>query len=176
MPRAALVPSQAPDAVQEFAFVELHVSVAEAPAGTAAAPADSITVGAGITVTVASELALVPPVPVHTNAYEVVAVSGAIVLVPLGCSAPLQPPEAVQAVALVDFHVNVEDLPLAMGSGEALIDAVGAGGVVVGDAPPPPPPQAASSSDNPSTLWLVVIGIQESLTNPSRCSTLDLIY
>jgi hypothetical protein len=67
VPRAALVPSQAPDAVQAVAFSELHVSVPEAPAGTAAAPADSLTVGVGITVTIASELSLVPPVPVQTN-------------------------------------------------------------------------------------------------------------
>lgn len=94
--------------------------------------------------------------------------SGAIVRVPLGCSAPLHPPEAVQAVAFVELHVKVEDLPLAIESGAALIEAVGGGGVVVGAAPPPPP-QAASSSDNPSKQWLVVTGILLSLTDPSRC-------
>jgi hypothetical protein len=60
----------------------------------------------------------------------------------------------VQAVAFVEFHVKVEDLPLAIELGAALIDAVGAGNVFG-----PAPPQAASSSDTPSTPWLVVIGI-----------------
>jgi hypothetical protein len=67
VPLTGLVPLQAPDAVQAVAFVERHPSVVEAPAATAAAPADNVTVGAGITVTVASELALVPPAPLQTN-------------------------------------------------------------------------------------------------------------
>ena len=83
--------------------------------------------------------------------------SAPIVRVPLGCSAPLHPPEAVQVVAFVELHVNVEDLPLAIELGAALIDAVGAGDEVFD--PPPPPPQAASSSDNPSKPCLIVIEI-----------------
>jgi hypothetical protein len=67
VPLAGLVPLQAPDAVQAVAFVERHPSVVEAPAATAAAPADNVTVGADITVTVASEVALVPPAPLQTN-------------------------------------------------------------------------------------------------------------
>lgn len=85
--------------------------------------------------------------------------SVAIVRVPLGCSAPLHPPDATQEVAFAEFHVKVIDLPLAIELGVALIDAVGAdAGVLdpVGVLDPPPPPQAASSSDNPSKLWLVV--------------------
>jgi hypothetical protein len=68
VPLAGLIPLQAPDAVQALAFVERHSSVVEAPASTTAAPASNVTVGAGITVTVASEVTLVPPAPVHTNA------------------------------------------------------------------------------------------------------------
>jgi hypothetical protein len=66
VPLAGFVPLQAPEAVQAVALVELHVRVVEAPAPTAAAPADSFTVGADITVTVVSEVA-VPAVPVQTN-------------------------------------------------------------------------------------------------------------
>jgi hypothetical protein len=84
-------------------------------------------------------------------------VSAPIVRVPLGCSAPLHPPVAVQAVALVEVHVRVDDLPLAIELGAALIDAVG-GGDEVPD-PLPPPPQAASSSENPSKPCLIVIEI-----------------
>jgi hypothetical protein len=67
VPLAGLVPLHAPDAVQALAFVERHSSVVEAPASTAAEAASNVTVGAGITVTVASEVALVPPAPVQTN-------------------------------------------------------------------------------------------------------------
>ena len=85
--------------------------------------------------------------------------SAPIVRVPLGCSAPLHPPVAVQVVALVEVHVRVADLPLAIELGAALTDAVGAGDVEFGPVPTLPPPQAASSSDNPSKPRLVVIGI-----------------
>lgn len=39
---------------------------------------------------------------------------------------PLQPPEAVQPVALVEFHVRVEEPPLWIEVGEAVSVAVGA--------------------------------------------------
>jgi hypothetical protein len=67
VPLAGLVPLQEPEAVHAVAFVELHVRVAEAPRATAAAFADSATVGAGITLTVAAAAALVPPLPVQTS-------------------------------------------------------------------------------------------------------------
>ena len=89
--------------------------------------------------------------------------SVAIVRVPLGCSAPLHPPDAAQEVAFAEFHVKVIDLPLAMESGVALIDAVGTRAAAVAGAaeagvlgPPPPPPQATSSKHNPSKPWLDV--------------------
>ena len=83
--------------------------------------------------------------------------SAPIVRVPLGCSAPLHPPVAVQVVALVEVHVRVADLPLAIELGAALIDAVGGGDEVLD--PLPPPPQAATSSENPSKPCLIVIEI-----------------
>jgi hypothetical protein len=36
-----------------------------------------------------------------------------VVVVPLGGNAPLQPPEAVQALASEAFHCNVTDVPIA---------------------------------------------------------------
>src|SRR6185295_1345767 len=44
--------------------------------------------------------------------------------------APLHPPDAVQAVASVLFHVNVEDSPLVTASGVAVNVTVGTGGAV----------------------------------------------
>jgi hypothetical protein len=56
-----------------------------------------------------------------------VAVSAPVLLVPLVANAPLQPPEAAQAVAFVELHVNVEAAPLAMPLGETANVAVGTG-------------------------------------------------
>ena len=55
----------------------------------------------------------------------VVAISAAVLVEPLVASAPLQPLEAVQDVALVDDHVSVELLPLATLVGLAPSDTVG---------------------------------------------------
>jgi len=71
-PLVALVPDQAPDAVQEVAFVEDHVSAEDAPLATDVGLAASDTVGLGggggmpDTVTVAEALAL-PPEPVQVS-------------------------------------------------------------------------------------------------------------
>jgi len=54
------------------------------------------------------------------------AVSAAVGCEPLVANVPLQPPEAVQEVALVDDQVNVEVPPLGTVLGLALKDTVGA--------------------------------------------------
>jgi hypothetical protein len=64
-------------------------------------------------VTVAVTTLLVPPAPLQLNEYEVVAERAPVLCVPLVAFAPLQPPEAVHAVAFVELHVNVEVPPLA---------------------------------------------------------------
>ena len=48
---------------------------------------------------------------------------------PLVALAPLQPPEAVQVVASVELHVNVDDPPLLTLVGLAVRVTVGAGAV-----------------------------------------------
>ena len=66
-PEVALSPNQAPEAVQESAFVEDQVSVEDPPFATDCGVAVSDTVGAGgNTVTVADALAL-PPEPVQVR-------------------------------------------------------------------------------------------------------------
>ena len=50
--------------------------------------------------------------------------------VPLAAFVPLQPPEAVHDVALVELHVRVDDPPLAMVGGLAIRVAAGTGLVV----------------------------------------------
>jgi hypothetical protein len=49
---------------------------------------------------------------------------------PLGALAPLQPPEAVHEVALVEVHVNVETPPLATEAGFAVSVTVTGGSTV----------------------------------------------
>jgi len=66
LPLGGLVPLQAPDALQALASVEAQARVADPPTATVPAPADSVTVGARITVTVVCET-VEPPVPLHTN-------------------------------------------------------------------------------------------------------------
>lgn len=52
LPEVALLPAHAPEAVQEAAFCELHVSVERAPAATVVGLAVKVTVGAAIRLTV----------------------------------------------------------------------------------------------------------------------------
>jgi hypothetical protein len=76
-----------------------------------------------VTVTVAT--LLVPPAPLQLNEYAVVVVSAPVLCVPLAAFAPLQPPDAVHAVAFVELHVSVEAPPLATTVGFAAIVTVG---------------------------------------------------
>ena len=123
----ALLPLQPPEALQLVASVELHVNVDDPPLLTLVGLAVRVTVGAGMTVTVTASLAL-PPAPVQVNAKLVVAVNAAVVCVPLVALVPLQPPEAVQPVALVELHAKAGASPLATEVGLAVRVTVGAGG------------------------------------------------
>jgi len=129
VPLADFVPLQPPEAVQDVAFVELQVSVEVPPLAMVVGFAVSVAVGTGlaVTVTVAAAGALVPPAPEHVKEYAVVAVRAPVVFVPLAAIVPLQPPEAVHDVALVELQVSVEVPPLAIGVGLAVSVAVGTG-------------------------------------------------
>ena len=70
--------------------------------------------------------------------------SGPVLCEPLAAFAPLHPPEAVQEVALVEFHVSVEAPPLLTVVGAALRVAPGCASVLEGLTTPP---HAAASSD-----------------------------
>jgi hypothetical protein len=63
--------------------------------------------------------------------YEVVAVSAEVLCEPLVGSLPLQPPDALQAVALVDDQDNVDAAPLPTVLGVAVNVTAGAGVVTV---------------------------------------------
>lgn len=77
-------------------------------------------------------------------------VSAAVFCVPLVASVPVQPPEAVQDVALVELQVSTEVPPLAIADGAALKLTVGTTGVdetvtvaVTGSLVPPAPVQTS---------------------------------
>jgi hypothetical protein len=72
-----------------------------------------------------------PPVPVQVIVYLVVVVSAAVVCEPLVASAPLQPPEAAQLIALVEDQASTDVAPLAIVLGLALKLTVGTGVVTV---------------------------------------------
>jgi hypothetical protein len=109
-------------------LVEVQVTVDALPLATLDGLALNATVGAGgaETVTVA-DCDAEPPVPVQVNVNFVVAVKAGVVCEPAVGFEPLQPPEAVQAVASVDDQVNAEVAPLLTVAGVAVRVTAGAG-------------------------------------------------
>jgi hypothetical protein len=101
-PFTALVPDQAPEAVQAVAFAEDQLSIALAPLAIALGPTLKLTVGVGdLTETVVDCVAL-PPGPLQVKVYVVLASTAPVDSVPRVALLPDQPPEAVHAVELVD--------------------------------------------------------------------------
>ena len=68
-----------------------------------------------------------PPVPLQLKVKVVATVSAAVLWLPAVALEPLQPPDAVHEVALVEFQVNVLLPPLATLVGDADRLTVGAG-------------------------------------------------
>jgi hypothetical protein len=99
--------------------VEAQVRVTESPALTSVAEALKVSVGGGITVTVADALA-VPPAPLQLMVKVDVTGIALIVSLPKSALVPLQAPEAPHALALVELQLRVLEPPAARESGEAL--------------------------------------------------------
>ena len=127
-PAEAWDPVQPPEAVQAVALVEDQLSVVLPPLAILVEAALSDTVGAAAATVTVADCEAVPPVPVQVTMNWVVALNAGVLVEPLTGSEPLQPPEAVQEVALVEVQVNVELLPLATVLG--LAERVTAGAVV----------------------------------------------
>jgi hypothetical protein len=66
-PLAARGPDQAPEALQEVAFVEIQFKVALPPLATALGPALKLTVGAGDLTDTVADCAALPPVPLQVK-------------------------------------------------------------------------------------------------------------
>jgi hypothetical protein len=114
--------------VQAVALAEVQLRVDALPLETLEGLAFNDTVGAGgaVTLTVV-DCAAEPPVPVQVRVNFVVAVRAGVVCEPAVAFAPLQPPDAVQAVALVDDQVSAEAAPLFTVAGFAVKVTAGAG-------------------------------------------------
>jgi hypothetical protein len=120
VPLVFSAPLQPPDAVQDVAFVEVQERVVALPLATVAGLALNVIVGtAEVTDTTTDcDAELFAPTQVILN--SVLALRAAVKKVPLVFSAPLQPPDAVQAVAFVELQERVVALPLATVIGLAL--------------------------------------------------------
>lgn len=172
-PLVPAAPVQPPLAAQEAALVDDQVRVELAPAAMLVGLAESDTVGAGGDVTVTTTVFdPVPPGPVHVSVKAAVAGKAPVVAEPLVGRAPLQPPLAVQEVALVDDQVSVELSLVMILVGFAESETVGDGGgggavttiVAELDAVPPEPVHVsvksvvANSGPMACVLLLVVRG------------------
>jgi hypothetical protein len=129
VPETALLPDQAPDAVQDVALVEDQVSVEDPPLATEVGFAETDTVGAGVEAVIltCAEALPVPPAPVQLRLNVLAVVKAPVDCVPETALVPDQAPDAVQDVALVEDQASVEAAPLATEVGFAEIDTVGAG-------------------------------------------------
>ena len=177
VPLVASLPDQPPEAVHDVALLEDQVSVEVAPLATLVGFALIDTVGAGEETDTVADCEADPPLPVQVMVYLVVAVSAAVVVEPLVASVPLQPPEAVQLVALLEDQLRVELPPLATVLGLALILTVGAGGVPVTELDGswaadelPSPPQAESKA-NPTQTAIGRVTRDPGLCRSSRPGT-----
>jgi hypothetical protein len=127
VPLIALVPDQAPEAVQEVALVEDQLNVELPPLETLVGLALSEMLGAAADTVTVADCVADPPAPVQVSMYLVAAVSAAVLFEPLIASDPLQPPEAVHAVALVADQLNIDAAPLLSVLGFAVSVTAGAG-------------------------------------------------
>ena len=164
LPLVAFVPLQPPEAAQLDALLELQLSVAEAPLTTVEGFTDRVTDGgAGGTVTATDTVWLtLPPTPEQVNVKSVAALSAPLDSVPLVARSPLQPPDAEQLEASVEFQDSEVGLPATTTDGLAASARVGAGleptlTVAVWLAVPPAPVQVSVKPvvvDTGSVDWL----------------------
>lgn len=146
-PLVAIDPVQPPDAVHAVALVEDQTSVELPPLVMLLGPALMETLGAAVDVVTVADWDAEPPVPVHVSMNLVVAERVAVALEPLVGLVPLHPPDATQAVALVDDQASTDAAPLLTVLG--LAERVRAGAGLVTDtvadcvALPPEPVQVS---------------------------------
>jgi hypothetical protein len=133
--------------VHAVAFVADQITVALSPLAMLVGLALMETLGGAADVVTVADWDAEPPAPVHVSVNLVVAERVAVALEPLVGLVPLHPPDATQAVALVDDQVNTDAAPLLTVLGFA--EKVRAGAALVTDtvadcvALPPEPVQVS---------------------------------
>lgn len=164
LPFVGSAPLQPPEAVHAVAFAELQESVAALPVCTVMGFAVRVTVGGigAATVIVTAALAGEAPVaPVQLSVKVVDALSAGVVKVPLEGSAPLQPPDAVHAVAFAELQESVAVPPVLTLIVFAFSVTLGGGSVCADDDDPPeehPPRITAHASAVVKTRWTRAAG------------------
>ena len=126
-PLVALVPDQAPEAVQAVALVDDQLIVETLPLVIELGLAPSVTVGADALTDTVADCTALPPAPVHVSVYVALALSAPVDCEPLTALVPDQAPDAVQEVAFADDQVSVALAPLAIALGPTLKLTVGVG-------------------------------------------------
>ncbi|HXF47571.1 MAG TPA: hypothetical protein VNK91_15780 [Burkholderiaceae bacterium] len=152
-------PDQAPLAVQDAAFVEDHVSVAEPPLSTVVGVALSETVGAagdtGVT-SIVTERDSLPPLPTQVNVKRPVADNGPIDSDPEVGRWPDHAPEAVHDVAPFDDHFSTALAPLLTTEGSASRETTGAAVSPPQAANPPSSSAATMASNRPESARAII--------------------
>ena len=146
-------------------MIELQDKVELFPNNTDVGLAPKITVGAGVgggtstptTVTVA-DLPSVPPSPEQFKVYVLLKVKAPVLWLPLTALAPLQSPEAVQEVALLELQEIVANPPLEIEIGETERLTVGGAGIVT--------PTVADFTTSPPSPMQVKVKVESELNAP----------
>jgi hypothetical protein len=107
-PLVGIEPDQPPEAVHEVALVADQLSVVLPPLETLLVPALRDTAGAGVDTDTVTDCVADPPAPVQVSVYLVVADTAAVLADPLTVSLPFHPPDAEQALALVEVQLSVD--------------------------------------------------------------------
>jgi hypothetical protein len=182
-PAVDLLPDQAPEAVQEVAWVEVHDKAALPPWVTVLGLAPRRTLGAAaVTVTVV-DCAAVPPRPVQVRTYVELDVSAPVDWVPLVALLPDHAPEAAQDVALWVLQASEDEAPACTLLGAALKLTSGAALLTVTvtdcEAEPPGPVQVNSNSvvfdraPLDHMPWVATAPFQPPLAKHSVAATVD---
>ena len=146
-PLVAIDPLQAPEAVHAVALADDQINVALSPLAMLVGLALMETLGGAADVVTVADWDAEPPAPVHVSVNLVVTERVAVALEPPVGLVPLHPPDATQAVALVDDQASTDAAPLLTVLG--LAERVRAGAGLVTDtvadcvALPPEPVQVS---------------------------------
>lgn len=122
----ALLPVQPPEAVQEVALVDDHVSCVLPPLATLVGFAASVTVGDGSVTATTTESVAAGPSPLQVKVNVASAVSTPVLSDPDVGLLPLQLPAAEQEVASVLVHDSMVDVPDTTDVTAAVMSTVGA--------------------------------------------------